>query len=89
MIATTKRQRVIMAHAVNLEARLEVIRKGRRRYDSNEFRNYYCSRANGDAADDIKALCEMGLMVMGNPINDGKQFYAHVTELGMNEIGLP
>lgn len=74
-ISTTKRQRDIIRHSL---------------FGSSDkkkpHRNYYCANIGGDADTEIAKLVELGLMRRGPTINDGKDYYAYVTEAGAAEI---
>jgi hypothetical protein len=73
-IATTKQQRDIMRHALGLDQRRE------------SFRNHYCAAVGSPDDGEVRTLIEKGLMVKGETINDGREYYAHVTDAGKVEV---
>jgi hypothetical protein len=74
--ATTKRQRDIMRHA---------LLGGSGKY-RKPFRNYFCANVGGEFDADIEYLVSVGLMTKGPLINDGRDYYAQVTEAGKAEV---
>lgn len=75
-IRTTKRQREILEHAIGHPP------KGKQK----PYRNYYCAEVGSPDAVLIDELVSMGLMTKGPLINDGRDFYAYVTEAGASEV---
>ena len=75
-IATTKKQREIMQHALGLHRR------------PKSYRNYYCAAVGSEEDTEITKLVEMHLMEKGQVINDGKAYYAFVTEIGRDELSV-
>ena len=84
-IATTRRQREILAHAINLEARLKVSEDTWCRLSRN-FRNFFCVSVGSPDEAACKTLHEMGLMELGAPMNNGRSRNYHVTTAGIAEI---
>ena len=85
-ISTTKKQRDLMAHAINAERRIFDQVRARRQLKNDEYRNHYCAEVGGEDDKLITALCKMGLMRKGHKINDGRDYYAYVTVAGVKEV---
>lgn len=49
-------------------------------------RNHYCCEVGSEDETEIKALIEAGYMRRGKTINDGRDFYAHVTDKGLEAV---
>jgi hypothetical protein len=75
--ATTAEQRSILKHALGLEGSFK---------HRHPYRNYYCAEVGGEDDAEITRLVEMGLMRKGPTINDGRDYYAFVTEAGKAEV---
>jgi len=86
VIATTKTQRELMAHAIDAERRIKNKLKRRNRQDDDEFRNYFCAEIGSDDDATVAELCKLGLMRKGPTINSGRDYYAYVTEAGIKEV---
>lgn len=75
-VATTKSEREIIRHSLFGSSMTK-----------KPFRNYFCVSVNGQYDAIITRLVAVGLMKRGPFINDGQEYYAHVTEAGAAEIG--
>lgn len=97
-IATTKRQRDIIAHTINLESRIRAAlgrsqserrRTDARRADSDNFRNYYCAVVDSETDHEITKLVAMGLMRRDEPLGPHRgnsNYYAYATDAGIREV---
>ena len=75
----TEREHTLMTHATAADER----RKGKR-----GFRNYFCAAIGGDDYKVWVGLVARGLAREGHKINQGRDQYFMVTELGCKLIGL-
>lgn len=76
--ATTLYQRNLMAHALGLAAS----------HGHCPARNSICLATGSLDANEANRLIRMGLMFRGVSVNDGRDFYAHVTAAGAAELGV-
>lgn len=73
-VATTKKQRDLMAHSLGLN------------YGDKPYRNYFATEPGCDDYENIERLVELGLMKRGRQMPDGL-IYFYVTEVGAQELG--
>jgi hypothetical protein len=74
-IAITQEQRDILRHSLCGSG-------------SRPYRNCYCVESGCIDDRSIQQLINMGLMKRGRTINEGRNYYAHVTDAGAKEIDL-
>lgn len=71
MIETTVRQREIIEHSLGLP------------YNKKPYRSHYCT-SNGDPV--LEEMVTVGLMSRGRVINEGRDRYYYVTEMGATAV---
>jgi hypothetical protein len=75
-VMTTKSEREIIRHSLFGSSGAK-----------KPFRNYFCASVGGEYDAAITRLVGLGLMSRGRTINQGRDYYAYVTEAGAAEIG--
>lgn len=80
MAELSQRERAYLAYMLGIEPHVSKKKWG--------FRNRYCATIGGSEESHLTAMANAGLVVRGREINAGASVFFHVTEAGMDAIGL-
>ena len=76
----TDKQKEYLVHMLGMGSHVKSVNKG--------YRNYYCAGVGTPDEADLTKMSELGLVVRGHTINQGKDVYFFATDLGMDAIGM-